>query len=103
MHNSAFSRDGADYAYVAMDVQPDRLPEAVEGLKALGFVGFNVTLPHKEAMIPLVNEVDEAVRLSGAVNTVIVENGRFVASTPTEAASSKPVERPASPSPDEGC
>src|SRR5215207_9830387 len=41
MHNSAFSRDGADYAYVAMDVQPDRLPEAVEGLKALGFVGFD--------------------------------------------------------------
>ena len=75
MHNAAFSRDGADYAYVAMDVQPDRLPEAVEGLKALGFVGFNVTLPHKEAMIPLVNEVDEAVRLSRAVNTVVVENG----------------------------
>lgn len=75
MHNAAFDADGADYAYVAMDVMPDRLPAAVEGLSALGFVGFNVTMPHKEAMLPLVDELDEAARLAGAVNTVVAGEG----------------------------
>ncbi len=75
MHNAAFAADGADYAYVAMDVMPDRLPAAVEGLSALGFVGFNVTMPHKEAMLPLVDELDEAARLAGAVNTVVAGKG----------------------------
>ncbi len=75
MHNAAFAADGADYAYVAMDVTPGRLPAAVEGISALGFVGFNVTMPHKEAMLPLVDELDEAARLAGAVNTVVVGEG----------------------------
>lgn len=78
MHNAAFAAggtgpDGVDYAYVAMDVRPERLPAAVAGLAALGFVGFNVTMPHKEAMLPLVDELDETARLAGAVNTVVVE------------------------------
>lgn len=77
MHNAAFARDGTDYLYVAMDVRPDHLPAAVEGLRALGFVGFNVTMPHKEAMLPLVDELDEAARLAGAVNTVVVEGARL--------------------------
>src|SRR5215212_520073 len=51
MHNAAFAHDGADYVYVAMDVWPNRLPAAVEGLRALGFVGFNVTMPHKEGIL----------------------------------------------------
>jgi shikimate dehydrogenase len=41
-----------------MDVQPDRLPAAVRGLVALGLVGFNVTMPHKEAILPLMDELD---------------------------------------------
>jgi shikimate dehydrogenase len=73
MHNAAFAADGANYMYVAMDVRPDRLPAAVEGLAALGFVGFNVTMPHKEAVLPLMDELDETARLAGAVNTVVVE------------------------------
>lgn len=77
MHNAAFAADGTDYAYVAMDVVPERLPAAVEGLAALGFVGFNVTMPHKEAMLPLVDELDEAARVAGAVNTVVAEEGKL--------------------------
>ncbi len=72
MHNAAFARDGTDYAYIAMDVGPDRLPAAVQGLRALGFVGFNVTMPHKEAILPLMDELDETARLAGAVNTVVI-------------------------------
>jgi shikimate dehydrogenase len=71
MHNAAFAADGADYVYVAMDVVPDRLPTAVGGLAALGFVGFNVTMPHKKAILPLLDELDKTARLSGAVNTVV--------------------------------
>jgi shikimate dehydrogenase len=73
MHNAAFAASGLDYVYIAMDVLPGDLPAAVSGLRALGFRGFNVTMPHKEAMLPLLDELDEAAKASGAVNTVVVE------------------------------
>lgn len=79
MHNAAFAGAGGDapYAYVAMDVRPEHLAGAVRGLVSLGFAGFNVTMPHKETILPLLNEVEEAARLSGAVNTVAIEDGRL--------------------------
>ncbi len=77
MHNAAFAADGVDYVYVAMDVVPDRLPAAVGGLAALGFVGFNVTMPHKKAILPLLDELDKTARLSGAVNTVVAGEDRL--------------------------
>jgi shikimate dehydrogenase len=80
IHNAAFAVGNndtgeAEYAYVAMEVRPERLPAAVAGLAALGFVGFNVTMPYKEAILPLVDELDETARLAGAVNTVVVGEG----------------------------
>jgi shikimate dehydrogenase len=80
IHNAAFAVGNNDtgeakYAYVAMEVRPERLAAAVAGLAALGFVGFNVTMPHKEAILPLVDELDETARLAGAVNTVVVGEG----------------------------
>ena len=80
IHNAAFAVGNhdtgeAEYAYVAMEVRPERLAAAVAGLAALGFVGFNVTMPHKEAILPLVDELDETARLAGAVNTVVVGEG----------------------------
>lgn len=82
MHNAAFAADstgpgGLEYAYVAMNVRPECLPAAVKGLNALGFVGFNVTMPHKERVLSLMDELDESARLSGAVNTVISNNGKL--------------------------
>ena len=74
MHNASFAASGFDYVYVPMDVRPEDLPAAVSGLRALGFVGFNVTMPHKEAIIVLLDELDEKARLTGAVNTVVVED-----------------------------
>ena len=73
IHNASFAAEGLDYVYVALDVRPEDLPAAVRGAAALGFRGFNVTMPHKRAMIPLVDDADEAARVSGAVNTVVVE------------------------------
>jgi shikimate dehydrogenase len=75
MHNAAFEASGSDYVYVAMDVRPEHLPAAVDGLKALGFKGFNVTMPHKEAILPLLDSLDEGARIPDSVNTVVVEEG----------------------------
>lgn len=58
-----------------MDVAPQDLQEAVEGLRVLGFVGFNVTMPHKKAVLPLLDELDASARLSGSVNTVDIQDG----------------------------
>lgn len=73
MHNAAFAADGLDYVYVCLDVDPDDLPAAVRGAAALKMRGFNITMPHKRAMIGLVDELDEVARISGAVNTVVIE------------------------------
>jgi shikimate dehydrogenase len=73
MHNAAFAEDGLDFVYVCLDVDPGSLPAAVKGLEALNLRGFNVTMPHKRAMIPLVDDLDESARISGAVNTVAIE------------------------------
>jgi shikimate dehydrogenase len=74
MHNASFAADGLDYVYVALDVEPEDLSLAVRGAAALRFHGFNVTMPHKRAILPLLDDVDEGALISGAVNTVVVEN-----------------------------
>jgi shikimate dehydrogenase len=74
MHNASFTEDGLDFVYVCLDVDPRDLPSAVKGLEALNLRGFNVTMPHKRAMIPLVDDLDEGARISGAVNTVVIDD-----------------------------
>ena len=76
MHNASFEALDWDYAYVALNVLPKDLEEAVAGAKALGFRGFNVTMPHKEAILPVLDEIDDIARLVGAANTVTIESGR---------------------------
>ena len=77
MQNAAIRAAGLDFVYVALPVSPEGLEDGVRGLLALGFRGFNVTIPHKSAIIPLLDEVDEAARAIGAVNTVVQEAGRL--------------------------
>lgn len=77
MHNAAFAEDALDFVYVCLDVDPEDLPAAVDGARALKFRGFNVTMPHKRAMVPLVDDLDEAARISGAVNTVVIEDSKM--------------------------
>lgn len=81
MQNTACRLTGQDLCYLAFDVQPERLPAAVAGLRAIGFKGCNVTMPHKNAMAQLVDELSPAARLCGAVNTVVNQNGRLVGHT----------------------
>jgi shikimate dehydrogenase len=77
MHNASFTADGLDFAYVCLDVVPEDLPVAVAGLRALNFRGFNITMPHKRAMLSLLDELDEGARISGAVNTVVIEGSKL--------------------------
>lgn len=78
MHEAAFLAQGMNYRYQAFHVEPDALPFAVAGLKALGIAGVNVTIPHKESILPLLDEVTENARLVGAVNTIVHRNGRLI-------------------------
>ncbi len=78
MHNASFAADGLDYAYVALKVEPKDVPEAVGGAAALGLRGLNVTMPHKRAVVSLMDELDESARVSGAVNTVSIEGRRLL-------------------------
>ena len=77
MHNTAFEALGLDYAYLAFDFQPDRLEDAVKGLKALGVKGWNVSMPYKTDIIPLLDEISEVSRLCESVNTVINRDGKL--------------------------
>jgi shikimate dehydrogenase len=76
MHNAAFDALGMNWRYVAFPVHPLRVDAAVEGLKALGFRGCNVTVPHKEAVIPYLDEMPSRVAQFGAVNTLIIRQDR---------------------------
>lgn len=73
MHNAAFASLGLNWRYVAHDVRPEELPEALKGAKAMRYVGVNLTVPHKLLAQKLVDALDESARLWGAVNTVRFE------------------------------
>ena len=77
MHNAAFEALGLDYCYAAFRVHPDSLPEAVKAIRALHLSGVNVTIPHKEKVIPFLDEVDKEATAIGAVNTIVNSNGNL--------------------------
>src|SRR3712207_1467489 len=71
MHEKAFEALDLPWRYLTMEVPAERLPDAVLGLRAMNFAGANCTIPHKVAVIPHLDEVTEAARKIGAVNTII--------------------------------
>lgn len=77
IQNAAIAKANLDYAYIAMPIAPENLEIAIKGLKASGFCGFNVTIPHKVAIMQYMNEIDEAAKIIGAVNTVAIRDGKF--------------------------
>ncbi len=78
MHNDAFKNLGIDAYYHAFHVEKENLSDAVRGLKALGVAGFNVTIPHKTTILPLLDGLDVSASVCGAVNTVVCENGKYI-------------------------
>lgn len=78
MHNEAFQLLDLDYTYLCFDVNEETLPAAVDGLKACGIRGFNLTMPNKNKIVELLDELSPAARLIGAVNTVVNDDGHLI-------------------------
>src|SRR5437868_2364399 len=72
MHNAAFRHLGIDARYEAVDIIPEKLASWVRAVRGPDLLGFNVTVPHKEAVVPLLAEIAGDAAVAGAVNTVIV-------------------------------
>lgn len=77
MQNAALQAANLDYAYIAMPIAPENLSAAVMGLRAMNFRGVNVTIPHKQAIMQHLDEINEDARIIGAVNTVVNDNGHL--------------------------
>lgn len=78
MHNAAFRHLGLDWIYLAFHVRPAGLKAATEAIRALGLAGVNVTIPHKEAILPFLDELTPEAEKIGAVNTVIHHDGNLI-------------------------
>lgn len=77
LHNSLFNAMGINGVYVPLRVHTGNLKDAVRGLKASEFIGFNVTIPYKEEILEYVDEVSEEVKQLGTANTVKIVNGKL--------------------------
>jgi shikimate dehydrogenase len=80
MHNAAYAALGIDALYLPFDVPPDRLRDAIAGIRGLGLRQVSVSIPHKTSILELVDRVDPTAARIGAANTVVREGDRLVAS-----------------------
>jgi len=78
MHTAAFKSLQLNYTYGVMDVIPDMLPHLIAALRAMNFKGANVTVPYKQSVISLIDEVTEDASIIGAVNTIVNDGGKFI-------------------------
>lgn len=78
LHQAMLDQTGAAYRYDVRTVRPEELSAFVRWAKDGGCAGFNVTMPHKEAILPLLDEVDTTAASCGAVNTVCIREGRAI-------------------------
>ncbi len=78
MLNRAFQEAGINAVYAAFHVRPEELGDAVRGIRALGYRGINVTIPHKVEVMQYLDEIDEGARIVGAVNTIVNESGKLI-------------------------
>ena len=78
MHNAALAKCGIAATYTRLQLRPEQLASGLELLKGIDFIGLNVTIPHKTAMLPLVDRLDDHAGKLGAVNTVAFQKGQIV-------------------------
>ena len=78
MHTFSFEQLGVDCVYLAYNVEPEQLEAAANGMKELGFLGYNVTMPHKRVISRYLDEVSPAAELMGAINTVAIKDGKAI-------------------------
>jgi shikimate dehydrogenase len=97
MHNAAFAALGLDAVYLAFDVPPEGLADAVSGTRALGLRQIAVSIPHKERVMEYVDRVDETAAAIGAVNTVTRRDGALVGSNTDWSGALRALEREVDP------
>lgn len=78
MVEAAYRHHQLPWRYLTIEVDPHRLEDAVRGARAMGFAGFNCTIPHKVAVVPYLDELAESARLIGAVNCVVRKGERLI-------------------------
>lgn len=78
MMERAFAAAKLDWRYLTLEVSPEKLGDAVRGLRAMGFRGANFTIPHKVAVVPLLDELSDAASVMGAVNCVVRSGDRLI-------------------------
>ena len=78
IHNAAFAAAGLDWIYVAFPVRPEDVGSALAGMRGLGIAGLNVTMPHKQAVIPHLDALTNDVERVGAVNTIVPDGTRLI-------------------------
>jgi shikimate 5-dehydrogenase len=78
MMEAAYTHHGIDARYINCEVAAENLADAVHGATAMGWIGFNCSLPHKVAVIELLDELAESARLIGAVNCAVRRDGRWI-------------------------
>ena len=79
MQEAGFQALGLAFRYLTLEVPPERLPDAVRGMRAMNFAGANCTIPHKLAIIPLLDEITPSAAKIGAVNTIVRQpDGRYL-------------------------
>lgn len=77
MQNAWFEKEKFNCAYIPFEVDPKNLKKAIDALKILGFIGINVTIPHKTAVMKFLDYTDKAAKLIGSVNTIVLKNGKL--------------------------
>lgn len=78
MHNTAFEQLGLDSVYLAFDIKSEELKDTIAGFKAMKVRGANVSMPHKQNIIPYLDEISTASRLCNAVNTITFKDGKIL-------------------------
>jgi shikimate dehydrogenase len=78
MMEAVFKHEGMKYRYISTEVPKGNLKSSFEGVKAMGFKGFNCTLPHKQNIIPMLDGLGESAELMGAVNCVVERGGQYI-------------------------
>lgn len=78
MVEAAFKHHGLNYRYINCEVPPEKLGDAVKGARAMGWAGFNLSIPHKVAVIPHLDGLGESAAVMGAVNCAVARNGKLI-------------------------
>ena len=78
MMEAGFAAQGLNYRYITMKVEKENLKDAIAGMRAIGMRGLNLTIPHKIAVIPFLDELSPSAKIIGAVNSIRVQDGQLV-------------------------